>query len=170
MDCHKLGKSLTTSLKFLTPNGYHECPITPGLWKHTIRPIQFCLVVDDFGIKYTNQEDANHLINVPLPTSNPILTPGFTTQAQHSQIQSQNSICQGTRHHSSTQRKRRQKSTGNTRHIVVLCPSHQFDHAARHRHTCHPTVSPHQQNNRRHNATPQLLRLQSQHNRPVSQK
>ena len=35
---------------------------TPGLWKHTSRPILFTLVVDDFGVKYTRQEDINHLI------------------------------------------------------------------------------------------------------------
>ena len=34
---------------------------TPGLWCHTNRPIQFTLVVDDFGIKYVGQEHADHL-------------------------------------------------------------------------------------------------------------
>jgi hypothetical protein len=34
----------------------------PGLWKHTSRPISFTLVVDNFGVKYTNQGDVDHLI------------------------------------------------------------------------------------------------------------
>ena len=36
---------------------------TSGLWRHTHRPTQFTLVVDDFGVKYTTKEDAQHLIN-----------------------------------------------------------------------------------------------------------
>jgi Reverse transcriptase (RNA-dependent DNA polymerase). len=35
---------------------------TQGLWKHDTRNISFILVVDDFGIKYTNEQDAHHLI------------------------------------------------------------------------------------------------------------
>eukprot|EP00957_Ditylum_brightwellii_P124068 9457742-Ditylum_brightwellii.AAC.1 len=34
----------------------------PGLWKHKDRDISFCLVVDDFGMKYTNENDLQHLI------------------------------------------------------------------------------------------------------------
>lgn len=45
----------------LAPHGYHECDHTPGLWKHETRPIAFTLIVDDFGIKYQNREDAEHL-------------------------------------------------------------------------------------------------------------
>ena len=36
--------------------------ITPGLWKHVNRPIQFSFVVDDFGVKYDEEEHAKHLI------------------------------------------------------------------------------------------------------------
>ena len=32
-----------------------------GLWKHKTKPIQFVLVVNDFGIKYLWKEDLNHL-------------------------------------------------------------------------------------------------------------
>ena len=46
----------------LRPHGYYEVPHTPGLWKHTTRPTQFTLTVDDFGVKYIGQEDAHHLI------------------------------------------------------------------------------------------------------------
>ena len=30
---------------------YHEVPFMPGLWKHIFQPIQFTLVVNDFGMK-----------------------------------------------------------------------------------------------------------------------
>ena len=32
------------------------------LWKHKHRNIQFVLVVNNFGIKYTNREDLDHLL------------------------------------------------------------------------------------------------------------
>ena len=43
--------------------GYNECPRTPGLFRHETRPIMFVLVVDDFGIQYTGQENVDHLHN-----------------------------------------------------------------------------------------------------------
>ena len=48
----------------LQPHGYYEVPHTPGLWKHTHRPIQLSLVVDDFGVKYTNKDNIEYLLNV----------------------------------------------------------------------------------------------------------
>ncbi len=48
--------------KRLAPHGYYECKQMLGLWNHTSRPISFTLVVDDFGVKYTNQGDIDHLI------------------------------------------------------------------------------------------------------------
>ena len=48
--------------KRLTPNRYYECKQTPGLWQHHTRPISFTLVVDDFGVKYIQRSDVNHLI------------------------------------------------------------------------------------------------------------
>jgi hypothetical protein len=50
--------------KQLAPYGYFKTPHTPGLWKHISRPVQFSLVVDDFGIKYTEEDNVNHLLNV----------------------------------------------------------------------------------------------------------
>jgi Reverse transcriptase (RNA-dependent DNA polymerase) len=47
----------------LRAQGYHQCPQTPGLFTHQSRPISFCLVVDDFGVKYVGKEHAQHLIN-----------------------------------------------------------------------------------------------------------
>ena len=46
----------------LRPHGYYEVLHTPGLWKHTTRPTQFTLTVDDFGVKYIGRDNAIHLI------------------------------------------------------------------------------------------------------------
>jgi hypothetical protein len=46
----------------LTTHDYAPCTHTPGLWTHSTRDITFSLVVDDFGIKYTNHDDAIHLL------------------------------------------------------------------------------------------------------------
>jgi hypothetical protein len=46
----------------LAPFGYVEHTKTPGLWYHATRPISFTLVVDDFGVKYVNKEDVDHLV------------------------------------------------------------------------------------------------------------
>eukprot|EP00536_Pseudo-nitzschia_multiseries_P019568 jgi/Psemu1/61559/gm1.61559_g len=42
--------------------GYRKAPHTEGLFLHDDRDINFTLVVDDFGIKYTQQEDVDHLV------------------------------------------------------------------------------------------------------------
>eukprot|EP00804_Cyclotella_cryptica_P011723 CCRYP_011329-RA/>CCRYP_011329-RA protein AED:0.36 eAED:0.39 QI:0/0/0/1/0/0/3/0/333 len=49
--------------KRLAEEGYIELPHTPGLFKHLNRPIQFALVVDNFGIKYHCKQHLEHLIN-----------------------------------------------------------------------------------------------------------
>jgi hypothetical protein len=41
---------------------YQPCANTPGLFRHVDLPITFCLVVDDFGIKYVGEEHAYHLL------------------------------------------------------------------------------------------------------------
>ncbi|KAL7543533.1 hypothetical protein ACHAWF_007410 [Thalassiosira exigua] len=48
--------------KYLAPFGYYECAHTPGLWCHATRPIQFTLVIDDFGVKFKGKEHVYHLI------------------------------------------------------------------------------------------------------------
>jgi hypothetical protein len=48
--------------KHLAPHGNFECKQTPCLWKHPTHPISFTLVVNNFGMKYTHQEDIDHLI------------------------------------------------------------------------------------------------------------
>jgi hypothetical protein len=49
-------------VKLLAPDGYYPVRAYPGLWKHKTRPTVFSLCVDDFGIKYMNMDDANHLM------------------------------------------------------------------------------------------------------------
>lgn len=50
-------------VKYLRPFGYIPVPLTPGLWKHVTKPISFTLIVDDFGVKYTDKSDVLHLIS-----------------------------------------------------------------------------------------------------------
>jgi hypothetical protein len=51
-------------VEHLTPHhGYRPVPRTPGLWKHDSRPVTFCLVVDDFSVKYVGKQHADHLLN-----------------------------------------------------------------------------------------------------------
>jgi hypothetical protein len=47
----------------LQKHGYHQSPTTPGLWKHYTCPISFSLVVNDFGVKYVGEENAQHLLD-----------------------------------------------------------------------------------------------------------
>ena len=44
----------------LTPRGYIPIEGTAGLWKHKTRKTIFCLCVDEFGIKYFNNDDITH--------------------------------------------------------------------------------------------------------------
>ena len=46
----------------LAPHGYYGVPHTSGIWKYISRPVQFSLVVNNFGVKYVGQEHVNHLI------------------------------------------------------------------------------------------------------------
>jgi hypothetical protein len=50
-------------VKHLKEHKYEQMPQTPGVFRHTTRPITFSLVVDDFGVKYVGQEHAQHLID-----------------------------------------------------------------------------------------------------------
>ena len=57
------GKLANKQLKeLLWPAGYYEVAHTTGLFTHVTRPIQFSLVVDDFGVKYVGKEHVDHLI------------------------------------------------------------------------------------------------------------
>jgi hypothetical protein len=46
----------------LEEEGYYEAHSTPGLWRHKWCPVQFCLIVDNFGVEYVGIEHSNHLL------------------------------------------------------------------------------------------------------------
>ena len=45
----------------LAKHGYEQSKHTPGLWTHKNRLIQFCLDVDNFGVKYVGSKHAQDL-------------------------------------------------------------------------------------------------------------
>ncbi len=55
--------SQTRLIQHLSENGYTQCPNTPCLFRHRTQEIMFCLVVDDFVVRYKTQADAEHLIH-----------------------------------------------------------------------------------------------------------
>ena len=60
----KVGKIANNKLKLhLAKLGYEPAPIMSGLWRHQTRPLQFSMVVDDFGVKYERQADIIHLLD-----------------------------------------------------------------------------------------------------------
>ena len=48
--------------RHLAKHRYYEVRHTPGYWRHVWRPIDFTLVVDDFGMGYEGNEHALHLL------------------------------------------------------------------------------------------------------------
>ena len=48
----------------LESEGYYKTLTTPDLWKHKWQPIQFCLLVDDFGVEYVGNEHFHHLLTL----------------------------------------------------------------------------------------------------------
>ncbi len=55
---------LLKTIKRLHKAWYQQSKITPGYWHHDWHPISFTLIVDDFGVKYINKEDVEHLASV----------------------------------------------------------------------------------------------------------
>ena len=49
--------------KLLITAGYYPITNSQGMWKHVTKPTIFCLCVDDFGVKYCNKGDIQHLID-----------------------------------------------------------------------------------------------------------
>ena len=47
--------------KRFNKQGYHQSKLVPGLRSHKWHPVQFTLVVDDFGVEYVGEEHAKHL-------------------------------------------------------------------------------------------------------------
>lgn len=48
----------------LAPYSYHKVQDAPGLFKHETWPIQFTLVVHNFGFKNVGKQHANHLVAI----------------------------------------------------------------------------------------------------------
>ena len=46
----------------LEPFRYHECKNTPRLWYHKTKSLTFTLVLYNFGVKYVDKSNAEHLI------------------------------------------------------------------------------------------------------------
>lgn len=58
------GKLACDDLKnHLLPYGYAPAKRSQGLWMHKLTNLTKTLIVDDFGIKHTNMNQAHHLIN-----------------------------------------------------------------------------------------------------------
>ena len=49
-------------IKRLEKEGYYPIEGTPGLWKNDTQPITFALCVENFGVKYFNYQDVDHLL------------------------------------------------------------------------------------------------------------
>ena len=47
--------------KILNKRGYRQSKLVPSFLTHDWRPVQFTLVVDDFGVKYVVEEHATRL-------------------------------------------------------------------------------------------------------------
>ena len=50
--------------KMLMEHDYYKVDHTSGLFTHKTRPIWFTLVVDDFGVKYIDKEQAGYLRSI----------------------------------------------------------------------------------------------------------
>ena len=56
------GKLANTKLQaVLETEGYKPCRFTHGLYKHETKNIAFSLGVNNFGMKYINKKDTDHL-------------------------------------------------------------------------------------------------------------
>ena len=49
-------------VKHLNSHGYYPILFTTGIWSHRNLKTKFCICMDDFGIKFFSQQDANHLL------------------------------------------------------------------------------------------------------------
>jgi hypothetical protein len=50
-------------IKHLHAHGYTAATNIPGIFRHRTRPVTFTLVVDDFGVKYVGEHNAQHLVD-----------------------------------------------------------------------------------------------------------
>ena len=47
----------------LGKEGYTPSTLSPNIWDHKTRATKFYLCVDNFGIKYVNNDNIDHLLN-----------------------------------------------------------------------------------------------------------
>ena len=58
------GKLAHNKLSTILSNyNFSTSPLTPGLWTHKTKLLNFMLYVDDFGIQYQNKQDLHFLFN-----------------------------------------------------------------------------------------------------------
>ena len=57
-------------VKHLAPFGCHTVKRTRILWKHESCLVTFCLIVDDFGVRYVSCKHAEHLANAVTTNNN----------------------------------------------------------------------------------------------------
>ncbi len=50
--------------KQLNKAGYQQSKITQGYWRHDWHPISFTLVVNNFGVKYIDKNNVEHLMSI----------------------------------------------------------------------------------------------------------
>jgi hypothetical protein len=50
----------------LKATGYVQSKHSPGLFIHQTQPLCFCLVLENFAVKYVGEKHAQHLVNVLL--------------------------------------------------------------------------------------------------------
>ena len=55
---------MTSSANASTKRAIKKTATTPGIWRHSWRPIHFVLIVDNFGVEYMHKKDANHLAKI----------------------------------------------------------------------------------------------------------
>ena len=48
----------------MKPYSYSPTKFTPELWKDERRDLMFTLLVDDFSVKYVNEKDIEHFMQV----------------------------------------------------------------------------------------------------------
>ena len=53
---------MTNRKKHLATHRYHPITGTTGLWEHETRRTKFCVCVADFGIKYFDKANLEHLL------------------------------------------------------------------------------------------------------------
>ena len=66
-------------IRFLGRYGYVPVRHPPALWRHTWRPISFCLVVDDFGVKKSAKNTPTILYNASATITKKLTSTGMAT-------------------------------------------------------------------------------------------